>query len=112
WLVTGCQDGVARLWETATGREIRSFIGHKDSVNAVALSGDGKWLATGSGRFLIIEKGTLHRLDQSAALWEVATGKPVRVFQGHQDFVTSVALSAEGNWLVTGSYDQTARLWD
>jgi WD40 repeat protein len=118
WLVTGCQDGIAKLWETATGREVRRFVGHRDAINAVALSSDGKWLATGSGRFHVLEVDrenddvTVHTLDQWAILWDVSTGKPVQSFKGHDGFVKSVALSGDGKWLVTGSEDNTARLWD
>jgi hypothetical protein len=31
---------------------------------------------------------------------------------GHEDAISSVAISADSHWLVTGSHDQTARLWD
>jgi hypothetical protein len=99
WLVTGSYDKTARLWEVATGKEVRAFQGHSNRVLSVGLSGDGKWLVTGSG-------------DKTARLWEVATGKQVRTFQGHSDRVNTLSLSADGKWLVTGSHDRTARLWD
>jgi hypothetical protein len=47
-LVTGSEDGTARLWDLATGDEIRIFSGHDGPVNAVALTGDGR-LVTGVG---------------------------------------------------------------
>jgi WD40 repeat protein len=99
WLVTGSNDQTARLWEVATGKEIRSLMGHTDGVNSVALTGDGKWLVSGGA-------------DKTARLWEVSSGNEIRTFQGHRHWVTSVALSSDGKWLVTGSYDKTARLWD
>jgi WD40 repeat protein len=33
------------------------------------------------------------------------------VLRGHKDAVTVVAISADSRWLVTGSWDKTARLW-
>ena len=35
-----------------------------------------------------------------------------RVLKGHTDWIGSVAISSDGPWLVTGSEDKTARLWD
>jgi WD40 repeat protein len=99
WLITGSYDNTARLWEVATGTEIRAFRGHSSRVSCVSLSHDGKWLVTGS-------------LDNTARLWKVATGEEIRVFRGHSRDVSSVSLSADGKWLVTGSWDKTARLWE
>eukprot|EP01042_Synura_sphagnicola_P025050 gene25049-32134_t len=39
-------------------------------------------------------------------------GKALKVFSGHEDFVTSVAFSPDGRRMLTGSFDKTARLWD
>jgi WD40 repeat protein len=33
------------------------------------------------------------------------------VLLGHEEYVTAVAISADSRWLVTGSEDNTARLW-
>ena len=35
-----------------------------------------------------------------------------RLLKGHTDAIVSVAISLDGRWLVTGSFDNTARLWD
>src|SRR5262249_143457 len=42
----------------------------------------------------------------------IAQSTTVQVFKGHDGFVTSVDFSSDGNWVLTGSYDKTARLWD
>ena len=99
-VVTGSWDGIARLWDVASGKEIRAFTGHTSGVAAVALSRDGKHLVTGSH-------------DKTARLWDLATGKEIRAFKGHEWQVYSVALSADGKRLATsGNFDLTARLWD
>jgi sugar lactone lactonase YvrE len=99
-VLTGSHDYTARLWDVATGKEIRAFKGHEDDVNSTAFSPDGKCVLTGSD-------------DNTARLWDVATGQELRAFKGHETFVTSVAFSPDGARVLTaGSWDQTARLWD
>lgn len=43
----GCDDGSARVFDAATGREMRRFPGHSAEVRAVALSPDGRFLLSG-----------------------------------------------------------------
>ncbi len=66
-LATAAGDKVLRLWEVASGKELRRFTGHKDAVLAVAFSRDGKTLATGSA-------------DNTVRLWNAATGAEFRRF--------------------------------
>ena len=99
------RDTTARLWETATGKEVRRFKGHSGSLTSVAFSADGRWVLTGAGSL----SGAA---DNTARLWETATGKEVRRFEGHSEAVLSVAVAPDGRWLLTGSKDRTARLWD
>ena len=65
----------------------------------VAFSPDGRLLATASG-------------DETARLWDPATGQPLRTLTGHTGAVTGVAFSPDGRLLATASDDETARLWD
>jgi hypothetical protein len=45
-------------------------------------------------------------------VWDVATGKPLGEPLQHKESVRAVSFSPDGTKLVTGSYDNTARLWD
>ena len=45
-------------------------------------------------------------------LWDVATGRCLRTFEGHTQAVVSVCLSADGRWALSGSDDTTVRLWE
>jgi WD40 repeat protein len=99
FVLTGSEDKTARLWDVATGQQIRIFAGHTKSVASVAFSRDGRFVLTGS-------------LDDTAQLWELATGKQIRSFEGHTGVVTSVAFSPDGGFVLTGSWDDAARLWD
>ena len=76
--------------------------GHDDTVDAVAVSPDGKVIATGS-------------FDKTIKLWDATTGKEIRTYggkQGHQGQVLSVAFSPKGDQLASGGADNTAKLWD
>jgi WD40 repeat protein len=88
-----------RLWDVQTGQELRSLVGHTDSVYAMAFSPAGKYAATASA-------------DNTARLWDLASGQEVRRFVGHTGIVAGVAFSPDGQWVATSSADNTARLWD
>src|SRR5215471_10029482 len=96
-LVLVCLKGLASGDEPHL--ELVLQTGHRYDVENVALSGDGN---------LVVTSGSL---DGRAILWDRASGKTLRTFQGHTDAVTSVALSRDGKHILTGSYDKTAILW-
>ena len=64
----------------------------------VAMSQDGKLRATVLGTTVILS--------------DAATGKQLRILRGHTGRIASLALSANGKQVVTGSVDKTAILWD
>src|SRR5688572_15259161 len=45
---TGSKDKSIKLWETSTGREVRSFLGHESTISSLDFSSDGKLLLSGS----------------------------------------------------------------
>ena len=98
-LATGDSDGVVRLWEASSGREILTCNGHTNVVQSVAFSPDGKILASGS-------------YENTIKLWNVKTGECLKVLQGHTESVMSVTFNPDGNILASGSFDRTIRLWD
>jgi WD40 repeat protein len=103
----------ATLWETATGKALQTFHGHEVGIWCVALSADGK-------------KAFVEDTDPASnsyymIVWDATSGKQLRTFQvlppqagrRHQATdVTCVALSAEGDQLVTGCADGTTDLWE
>jgi WD40 repeat protein len=108
--VTGSSDGIAILCDADTARPVRTFKGHLESINSVALSRDERYVLTGSGTDLM--NRTDEPKDNSAILWDAATGKPLRTFKGHSSPVNSVAISRDSKRVLTGSSDKTAVLWN
>lgn len=87
-------------------------LGHTDSVLAVAISPDGTVAVTGSGELNRIGVHFVFGRDNTARIWDVATGREMRRLVGHTDRVTAVAISHSGRLILTGSRDQTAQIWD
>lgn len=75
--------------------------GHLQAVSALALSPDGKRLATGS-------------YDQTVRLWDTTTfeNREVAVLKGHYQPISSIAFSPDSKLVATGSLDFTVRLWE
>ena len=47
-LASASHDHTVKLWEVASGREVRTLTGHSSNVLAVAFSPDGQLLASAS----------------------------------------------------------------
>jgi WD40 repeat protein len=93
-----CVQGAFKLWDLASGREIRAFKGHSEEVGEVAISPDGRAALSASWNTL--------------KLWDLATGREIREFKGHSGPVYSVAISPDGRAALSGSRDNTLKLWD
>ena len=78
---------------------LQAFAGHVMAVKSVALSADGKLLASGS-------------IDNTIKLWDTSTLRIRHSLESHKHWVTSVALSSAGSILASGSMDNTVKLWD
>jgi WD40 repeat protein len=50
--------------------------------------------------------------DNTARVWDAATGKAIGELMRHEGAVSSAQFSADGQWVVTASADNTARVWD
>jgi hypothetical protein len=116
-IVTASQDGSVLVWSLETGKPARMpFWGHTGPVYAAVFSPDGTHVASAGH-------------DKRVLLWEPEPVKAVAaegrtsgasspavqetvVFAGHTADVRSVAFSPDGKLLLTGSYDNTVRVWD
>ena len=92
-IVSGGDDGLVRVWETASGKLLHTLSGHEGSVLAVAFHPDGGEIASAS-------------TDRSVKIWEPRGGRLVRSLAGHSGRVNSIAYSPNGRWLATGGEGQ------
>jgi WD40 repeat protein len=66
YVLTGSADRTAKLWDVSTGKEIRTFSGHSDTIFAVAFSPDGQYIVTAAD-------------DKTARIWDVDYHKTVEL---------------------------------
>jgi len=109
-VLTASQDGIIRLWDRDSGKEIRRFqappqklqpinlprplpYGYGGTMAGVAMSQDGKLLATVLG-------------NNAVQLWDVETGKEIRQLKGPPNGVAAVHFAPDGQSVATRGYDR------
>jgi len=133
-------DGTLRLWDAATGKELRRFVGHERGLGGLAICPDGKMLATtsedGTARLWDLKTGKeLHKLtvgrgptfgvafspdgkllatgDVAVTLWDIKTGKQLHELEDLPwKRIKCLAYNPDGKSLVSGDWDGTIRFWD
>ncbi|MCI0575684.1 MAG: WD40 repeat domain-containing protein [Chloroflexi bacterium] len=133
-----CAATSARVWDTAGN--LLAVLEGAGSLNGVAFSGDGRYLAAtswdGTAQLWQLDGDRLTALAETTGpvwlasfspnstrlvtaagwggavhLWDVA-GQPLATLDGHTGAVWSAVFSPDGTRLATASLDGTARLWD
>lgn len=99
-LVTGGRDGTIRLWDPSNPNSSSIILGrHDDMVRRVRFSPDGEQLGSAG--------------DHTVRLWDPSNLDAVpTVLSGHEGEVLGLEYSPDGRYLVSGSRDDTIRIWD
>jgi hypothetical protein len=88
-----------QIWDVATGREIGNLKGHGRAVGKLALSRDGKLLATGS-------------TDNTIKIWDLGAKRELVTLAGHTANIESLDFSPDGRLLASAGEDGSTFLWD
>jgi WD40 repeat protein len=98
-VLSGSEENALRLWDVATGRELRQLSGHSKGICKVTFSPDGRRALSGS-------------VDGTARLWDVQTGEEIRTLRRGEAWVTTVAFLPDGQRALTGLSDGGHSLWE
>lgn len=91
--------GAIKIIDAKTGKEIKNLQGHNETIEALAMSKDGKILYSGSE-------------DQTVKVWDVEAGKDTSTIKAHTGAVLAVAVNPAGDKLATAGADGSVKLWD
>ncbi len=100
YIATASADRSAKVWAAGNGEELAS-VTLPDSVQAVAFSAEGEYLATGGGY-----------LDRTVRIWDWKQRRVVVELSGHGGGITALSFAPDRRLLGSTSSDGTVRLWD
>jgi WD40 repeat protein len=88
-----------RIWDAATGREVRRMNGHVGSIHLVRVRPDGAQLASAGS-------------DGTLRIWDLSTGREIHTLRGHNGAILDAAFSADSTLIASAGVDGRVRLWD
>ncbi len=91
--------GIVRQWKLADGAKLAEWTAHADTIFGLAVSANGKKLATGGG-------------DRMVKVWDLAASKKTSQLEGHHGAVYAVAFDANATRVASASADKQVMLWD
>jgi serine/threonine protein kinase/WD40 repeat protein len=95
------EGGAVSVVNLDTGQVLWTVTAAEERVTALAFASDGRILASGAGY-----------VESAIRLWDAASGGSLGRLEGHRSWVSSLAFGPGSRTLVSGSGDQTLRLWD
>lgn len=90
--------GDIKLWDTRSGRLMRTLKGYTDAVTALAFLPDRTRLVSGG-------------VDGVVKLWDVSTGDEIIALDGHRSTVSGLTISPNSRMIASAHWDGTIHLW-
>lgn len=103
-LLSSSEDGTVRQWDLASGESKVVVKEAEDPIMGLALSPDGKQIATASG------DETRPTRPGPIKLYSLATGEALKTLEAHQRVATCVAFSPDGKLLASGGFDGVVKI--
>lgn len=96
-LISGSWDKTLKLWDFKYQEQLKVWAAHREAIHCLAVHPNSKICASGSE-------------DGSIKLWDLKTGDRLSTLQ-HAWGVNAIVFSRKGEWLVSGSADETIKIW-
>jgi WD40 repeat protein/tRNA A-37 threonylcarbamoyl transferase component Bud32 len=106
WIASAGTDRTVRVWRAKGRQDVAVLHGHTGVVGGLAFDPAGPRLASLSC------KPRIGSADDTVRVWDVDPRVTLPVLRGHTRYVYPVACSPDGQWIASGSWDKTVRLWD
>lgn len=98
---SGSYDKKLRLWEVETGKLLYAQQEHVAGIMCLDYANNGSSIITSGSKN-----------DRTVRLWEAETGKLLKTLSGHEERIMGTAFSNDCQWIASGAWDQTVRVWD
>jgi WD40 repeat protein len=83
----GAGNGMLKIWDVHTGKDVLNFVGHTSTVVSVDFSSDGKYLASASP-------------DSTARVWDTTSGEELQVYTSPRGALYDVAFTPDGKKVI------------
>ncbi|XP_057722283.1 uncharacterized protein LOC130936254 [Arachis stenosperma] len=137
--VSSDESGSAHIVNISTGKVINTLVSHSESIECVGFSPSDSWAAIGGLDKKLVIWDVEHSLsratcnhkygvtclawldasnlatgcsDGSVRLWDSRSGECTTTFRGHRDSIHALCVSADHKYLVSASWDGTARVFE
>jgi len=112
-LAVGGVDQKVELWNWETGDRIRAFPRFSGVIYALSFSPDGERIAFSPNALSPDATYAGDRLERNTVIFLDRQGRQQQnVLKGHTDYVSAIAFSPTGQTLLSGSWDQSIKVWN